>query len=790
MNSQFVKEKKFLETFLKLDNEQKDVVQIAQKCFNIVGVLIIALDLDGNIMMVNKKTVDWLGIKEEELIGKNWIEQFVHDSDKRKVKNYINQIIQEKNLENNNFRFQLVQTDNAVALMESTAILFKDSDNNISGVIISCEDVSDYLATQSQLKDSINLYRVLAGNIPDTNMYLFDRDTRHIIAEGREMKRHGLSKEVIEGKKLDEIMDNEMREFFKPLYQAALDGKEISTEYEYHGSYYLIWVLPVRNQQDEIYAGMAITQNITEDKLFEDKIRSAKDEAEAANRAKSEFLATITHEIRTPLNAIIGFTEQVQKTELDEKQENFMKIIEKSSEHLLSLVNEILVLSRIEAGEVRFDEVPFKIEHVVTEVYDTLKIKADQKNIQFHYQVHDNVKDIFIGDPFRLKQILINILNNAIKFTEAGYVSVNCFAAEDKEDKSQVRFDVTDTGVGISQEKIDSIFDQFKQADSTVTRKYGGTGLGLTISKKLTELQNGKISVRSQVGMGTQFTILLPYKKAEDDVEVVDESGNINRELLHGLSFLLVDDDTVNRLLGKTILDELECDTDVAGDGKEAIEKIKNKKYDAILLDIHMPQTSGLDVADFIRKELKDNNTKIIAVTAAVLKADIENYQKHGIDDYLIKPFREINLYHKIIKNLNLGDPKIILTEAENILHDEKNHKSYDLSELKQVAKSDNQFYINMLNTFINNTKEGLQKLDDHLATKKWEDLGEAAHKMLPSFRHIKVNYVIDKLFTIKIKTLEEKNYEGLTELVEEVKKESNELITDLEQEIEKARQA
>jgi len=753
--------------------------------FDLVSSIIVITDKEANIKYINKYGKQYFGMENTEENGpNNWIADFVHPNEQENVSTYISGIVNNKISDQETIQYKVKTQKETDTYLETSAQYISFNDKAGGLVVLSCRDITNYWQAESKLKDSIQLYRILAGNIPDINMYLFDTDTKHIIAEGREMKRYGLSKEYVEGKTLTESMPAELVEIFKPLYLAALDGKEISTEYDFQDNTYLIWVMPVRNHKNQIYAGMAITQNVSEYKQFESNLSQAKDEAEMANNAKSEFLATITHEIRTPLNAIIGFTEQLQKSELNDKQQNFTKIIEKSSEHLLSLVNEILVLSRIEAGEVRFDEVPFKVSSVVEEVHDTLKIKADQKNIHFHYQVHQNIDRVVVGDPFRLKQILINIINNAIKFTDAGYVGLNCFLAKADDNNVQIRFDITDTGVGISKEKLASVFEQFKQADSSVTRNYGGTGLGLTISKKLTDLQNGSISVRSELGMGTQFTVILPYQLAGENVKITESSGKIKPELLTDLSFLLVDDDSVNRLLGKTILQEFDCHIDVAIDGVEAIDKLKSNTYDVILLDIHMPKVSGLEVADFIRKEQGDSQTCIIAVTAAVLKADIENYREHGINDYLIKPFREINLYHKIVDNLDLEDIKIELTEAETILDNENTGQPYNLTELKKMSGNDNVFFKNMLQTFKKNANDGVSKLTNHYNNSQWDELGEAAHKMLPSFRHLQVTPVIDKLYTIKIKTLEEKNYTGIDTLLPEVIDEIKHIIELLDAEI------
>ncbi|NJM14672.1 MAG: hypothetical protein HC896_04180 [Bacteroidales bacterium] len=342
------------------------------------------------------------------------------------------------------------------------------------------------------------------------------------------MKNNGLLSNIPEGKTLDEIESNTLKDIWKPLFLKALNGKRANSEFQYNHNNYLIWAVPVADSQKNVHAGIAITQNITEDRHTKRKLKRSKDEAEEANRAKSEFLARVSHEIRTPLNAILGFAEQLQQTSLNSKQQEYIKIIDKSSEHLLSLINDILVLSKIEARQINFDKNAFKIVNTVKYVFNTLKAKAREKRLQFTYSIDSRLDVVLLGDTFRLRQILINLLNNAIKFTQAGYVELKCLLKEETGDELTVRFDVIDTGIGISADKIETVFDQFKQADSSITKKYGGTGLGLTICKNLIHMQNGTLSVSSQQGIGSTFSFALPYKKGKDKELPSNQMGEID----------------------------------------------------------------------------------------------------------------------------------------------------------------------------------------------------------------------------------------------------------------------
>jgi PAS domain S-box-containing protein len=772
-----------------LNSENLYETEIIQRCFNIVGVLVVATDLTGKIILINKKGCEILEFEENEVIGKDWINFFVDDETKDESHFHFEQLLNEEAEVGSMFPYVVRSKTGKKKVIETRTVILRNENNEIKGLLISGEDVTNFHTIQKELQNLIYQYRTLAGNMPDTAMYLFDMDLRFIIAEGSEMKRFNLSNNDFEGKTVYEVLDSETRKLLIPLYESAISGKEISTEYNYRGYDYIIWLLPLRNNDGEIYAGMAITQNITKEKQVSLNLRKAKELAEESNKAKSSFLASVSHEIRTPLNAIIGFAEQLSKTKLTKQQKNFIDIIDQSSEHLLALVNEILVLSKIDAGEVYFSKNPFKPSQIINEVYNTLRIKAQEKSINFKFSIDKNADFIVLGDAMRLKQILVNLVNNAIKFTESGFVELNCRAEEDHADKVKIRFDVTDTGIGIPEKKFEEIFEQFKQADSSIAKKYGGTGLGLTICKHLVELQNGKISVQSETGVGSQFTIIIPYKKTTDNHFELQEVDKIDTTILTNLKVLLVDDDGVNRLLGKTILENFKCNVDMAQNGKEAIDKITVRKYDVILLDIHMPEISGIDVANYIRLDMNDKDTIIIAVTAAVMKNDILQYFGAGINDYLIKPFKELNLFNKINKALGSG---IRMISLENIENDREFSKKevplYDLSELERIAKNNPEFIRKMLNTFIQNSKTALKEMHRHLKDENWEMIGEHAHKILPSFRHLQVKSVVSDLVEIKTKTILKPGFDDVPDLVKKVTREIHAVNLKLRKEIRQIR--
>ncbi|HYQ56267.1 MAG TPA: response regulator [Draconibacterium sp.] len=773
-----------IEEIFILDSQNNEDTALVKQCFDIVNVFVAAVDLEGKITLINRKGCQLLELQSEEIIGRKLIPDFISENQQQQTAAILNEITQSTQKLNDKVKYHFISATNEIKIIEARNIPIRDKENNVLGTLISGEDVTNYIKHQHELQYNLELYRILARNIPDINLYLFDLNQRFIIAEGTEMKNNGFESSDFENKKLTELHSKSLQNIWAPYFDAVLAGKEIFSEYKFNNYYYLIWVIPVKNQDNKTVSGIAITQNITDDKRAEQKLMHAKEIAEKANRAKSDFLARVSHEIRTPLNAILGFTEQLKQTQLDSKQDDYVKIIDKSSEHLLSLINDILVLSKIEAQQINFEDAPFKIGNTVKYVHNALLSRAEEKGLNISFNIDPKLDLVVLGDSFRLRQVLINMLSNAIKFTNSGYVELRCFLHEDKKNEIKVRFDVIDTGIGIKPDKLQVIFEQFKQADSNITKKYGGTGLGLTICKNLIDMQGGGLSVSSQVNMGTTFSFILPYKKGGEADIVSDDLGEINPHVLKGTKVLLVDDDSVNRLLGKTILEKFKCKYDIANNGKEAIEKLDTEKYDIVLLDIHMPDVNGIDVAKYFRKKKINKTTKIVAVTAAVMKDDIQNYFKAGINDFLVKPFKEIHLFNKICEVLQYKKENFTRQTAEIILKEEIQPRHYDLTALKSMTGNNKELLANMLKTFIENSEQALTKFHKALATKNTKLIAETAHKILPSYRHLEVNFVVNSLLHLKEISQNNSEYEPIEKQTNQVIKEVKKILDELRNEL------
>jgi signal transduction histidine kinase len=380
--------------------------------------------------------------------------------------------------------------------------------------------------------------------------------------------------------------------------------------------------------------------------------------AEQSEKFKQQFLANMSHEIRTPMNAVIGLTSLLLKNNPREDQLRHLRAIQQSADNLLVIINDILDLSKIEAGKMQFEKTPFKPADVVLLVYNILQFKAEEKHISLITEVAPDVPLILLGDPTRLTQILINLAGNAIKFTESGSVTIHLSTKlkESDDESCMLFFQVIDTGIGIAADKLQTIFESFSQASDDTNRKYGGTGLGLTISKQLIELQNGTISVSSRLGSGTEFAFTIPYKRATEEAGAAailkDDFPDVN---LEGLVILLAEDNEFNQMVAIDTLEDMipGIKIDVASNGRIAVDMLKAKDYNLVLMDIQMPEMDGYEATRTIRAlEGDKSKTKIMAMTANATAEEINKCFQSGVNEYLSKPFKPDELMAKIKKTL------------------------------------------------------------------------------------------------------------------------------------------
>jgi signal transduction histidine kinase/ActR/RegA family two-component response regulator len=560
---------------------------------------------------------------------------------------------------------ELVTPDGKTWQSRSSPI--KDEKGNTTGVVHVALDISASKAGEIALRESERRLANIIDFLPDATVVI-DKDGR-VIAWNRAIEK-------MTGLKAEEILGKGDYEYALPFYgesrpilidiankpDSAIEARYDDIKREENGSLvgeaympslkggvaYLLGSASALYDSDGNYWGaIESIRDITERKHAEEELQRSKEEAESATRAKSEFLANMSHEIRTPMNAVIGLTGLLLDEPLTRGQREYVEIIRSSGDTLLAIINNILDLTKIEAKMVELEYQPFNLQSCIEASLDLVAASAQEKGLSVEYTVEENTPSIILGDPTRLSQILINLLNNAVKFTEKGGVSVSVSSEWLEGDGFEIHFAVKDTGIGIPEDKMSRLFLSFSQIDSSIARKYGGTGLGLAISKRLAEMMHGKMWVESEVGRGSTFHFTIrvePVISGPIDIAQPETLLSSGRQgyLDRNLTILLAEDNLVNQIVTKKMLDKLGYRAEVAANGKEVLQALEARAYDVIFMDVQMPEMDGLEATKEIRQRWPEGGPKIIAMTASALKGDREGCLAAGMDGYISKPTRMV----------------------------------------------------------------------------------------------------------------------------------------------------
>jgi PAS domain S-box-containing protein len=465
-------------------------------------------------------------------------------------------------------------------------------------------------------------------------------------------------------------------------------------------------------------------------------------------KAKEQFLANISHEIRTPINGIAGMASLLSQNQSQEERQTYLNAIKHSAENLKVIINDILDVTAIESGKLKFEKIAFNLTDLLPSLLSTFTYQAREKNIRLDYTIEPALNTILTGDPVRLNQILINLVSNAVKFTHTGFIHVKCIVTREQKDTVWVKFLVQDTGVGIPKEKLETIFESFSQADESVTRRYGGTGLGLTIAKQLVELQNGSISVESKEQQGSTFTFTIPYPRGANTTLPGYQPPkalhtHAEGEELRDLHVLLVEDNDINRLYAESILKTWNCKTDTAENGLVALEKLKNHDYDVILMDIQMPVMDGYETTKAIRMMPPPTGVvPIIALTANATRNDINLCIQAGMNDYLPKPFAPEDLYQKLVDDLKLRNRISAIEKPRKRL--------YDLNYLRNVSGNNTGFIREMITTFVQSIPNSLKDIQSNVDEDNWINVARIIHQIKPTLTLLGIESLKEKAVFIE----------------------------------------
>ena len=487
---------------------------------------------------------------------------------------------------------------------------------------------------------------------------------------------------------------------------------------------------------------------------------------------KEQFLANMSHEIRTPMNAILGFSNLLKKSNLNSQQKQYIDYIYSSSENLLTIINDILDISKIEAGMMSFEEAPFSLNGLVSSVEIMFHEKAKEKNLDFSITIEPDIYDTLKGDSVRLTQILINLLSNAIKFTEKGFVKMNVKQLHHTDDEVRIEFLVTDSGIGISSEKIKAVFDRFQQAEAETTRRYGGTGLGLSIVKQLVDLQRGTIQLNSEIHKGSEFRVVLPFKPYLD-FYAHKEDEILNLSLVKNMRLLVAEDNQMNQQLIKHLMNQWNLKCVIVNNGVEALDVLRNKKFSLILMDIQMPEMDGYSTTIAIRNELK-LDTPVIAMTAHAMPGEKERCLSYGMNDYISKPIKNAELY------------EILASYGNNQLNEEtEEDMTINLGYLKELSGGDTEFENTIIRQFIVQVPEELELLKEAIAVRNNQKIKSIAHGMKSSVSYLGLlDLVYQNLHRMEVEAVKDEtdnhfdeDYEVISNVCNQAVKEARQML-------------
>lgn len=584
------------------------------------------------------------------------------------------------------------------------------------------------------------------------------------------------NEEELVGKKISDFMPVKRRNKFNDVYLPSIKNEKkaqgVLSIISKSGAkvYLLVENYKVEEEGTEPYI-IGFSLDITERVTSERKLVELNRVSKHAARAKETFLANVSHEIRTPMNGILGVAALLAKTCLNDQQQNLLRLIQDSANNLLVVVNDVLDLEKIVAGKLQLEKLPFKIVDKITTIVQSFIYRAEEKGLGIIYQNAIPANTVVVGDPFRLSQVLNNVLNNALKFTNKGNITITTGTKSRTDESVTVAFSVKDTGIGIKEHIVQQIFEPYVQAEAATSRKYGGTGLGLAICKNLIELQGGTLSVQSIENIGSVFSFSIPYMFSEE-MPYSDPTEKMNYSILGNRKVLVAEDVELNQFIVKHMLESWGLEVSIASDGTEALHLLQNNCFDLVLMDIQMPDMDGMAATRLIRamNDPAKAAIPIIALTANALKSDSEKYLAAGMNDYISKPFREAKLFQVISRNLLFKEKSPVSIQAhpyfETALIPGKS--LYNLSTIRDISGGDEDFVRRMIELFIETVPPNLKDLNVSLDNENWEMVSKTAHKLKSTVDSMGIIAIKED---IRIVELNAKKKESLTNIPEHIRK-------------------
>lgn len=752
------------------------------------------INLTENTLYLSPQWKLMLGFKDHEL--ENSLEQWnslLHTDDRERFE-YLMDEIRSGRQSNAKTEYRIICKDKSFKWVSASFTAVYDKKNIPIRILGTHTDITERKLTEEKLKESEYRYKnFFARN--SAVMLILDPETGDIKdANQSALNYYGYSKEKLLSMNISgiNIMDKQMIEEEK---ESALKENRDHNYFRHQlkdGTIRDVAVYSSKIDDEKLKLQYAIIFDITERRKAEQDLEKAKDFAEEANRVKSFFVSNISHEIRTPLNAIIGLSDLLLEDEnLTPEQLENLNSIKYSSDHLLGVINDVLDFSKLEAGKVELEKTDFDLYKLVKESSKTIEFKTKEKNIGLNVSILPDTPRVIMGDPSRLRQILLNLLSNAVKFTSKGHIDLNLRVLKSEEDRVKIRFSVSDTGIGIPEDKQSELFQNFTQAESNTSRKFGGTGLGLSICKKLVELQGGKIGLKSLEGMGSTFWFEMEYQISEKafipDAEKLD-----NRiKNLKGIRILLVEDDKMNQFVMSQLLRKWKSQVEIAENGVEAIEKLEKQKFSVVLMDMHMPQLNGIETTKIIRNpdsDVLDHDVPIIALTADITSETRQLVEEAGMNNFITKPSEQEDMYQRIMYTLIHHKTEFVESaDAADQYTEENTEQEKNILEeqtrtrvkkaLSDIFDDDMESTLDLISKFLKDIPRIVVGIMEAFYDHDFLTLRKLVHKVKPGYSYMGFTDVSEKITRIQELSRQESRINELEALCRELEDDSRDIV-------------
>ena len=718
--------------------------------------IIYMLDDEGNFKFVGGAVESLIHFQPDELVGRHYSSLF-RPADLPKVSHRFNErrtgirSTREFEISIPSKRPFPRTNGNGASIFELYAAgMYQDKvasqDKEFLGTYGVARDITARKRTARALKESEQRFRELAELLPEI-LVEFDSEGLVTFFNMKAIESTGYSPEELQRDfpatrlAIAEDQDTFAADIEKLMSGETLPNEEYTLQRKDGTTFPVIMRSTPITKRNRIIGGRMLLINITRMKKAKESLEATMEKAEAANQAKSEFLANMSHEIRTPLNGIIGMSELLGGTDLSRKQRDYLSLLKSSGKALMFLINDILDFSKIEAGKLDLEEIPFTLDQVIAEVAQISTDQIKDKKIDLVVSIDKSIPQSLTGDPLRLRQVLVNLISNAVKFTEKGSIQIIAEARQIETDRTEVLFRIADTGIGIDPDNQKKLFTAFTQADGSTTRRFGGTGLGLAISKRIVNMMYGNIWLESELGRGSTFSFTVSFKNLADTAALDQDTraGSYQPEAAEfkDIKLLIVEDSLINQRVAVEILKAAGVHVQTALNGKEALVKLENMDFDIILMDVQMPEIDGLEATRIIRDKLKLSHMPIIAMTAHAMKGDRQKCLAAGMNDYVSKPIDPKQLFNALRRNLDIdtGDSRSVPPLDNTAIHNSEEMppvpaEVLNVQEGLERLGGDLQLYLAIIEEFMSQHAESCSQFKALIADGDYEEAARVAHTL------------------------------------------------------------